>query len=286
MDGIIILKKADFSVNNIGVKTILDTYTKKILGIQTKYSENSNEAIALNTFIRQLTDNGYIGDNDSLLKVLMLPCLAKTNEELFYNIANIDTDGYPTNWTPNDPSPYVLTDKGVYANDILLSGTSTGKGFSTNNLFEANKPASFSIINYLYDSITALTVMRPISACNYGLNITLAGRSASVGIAEDISSISDVREDVPKGFYAMSYENNNIIVNLNGETDGTITYKEVPAPSKVDALNNNFILLQGYSYDSGVRPYSSLIACGKPMTAEQLDLLKQYTDRFMSALNI
>lgn len=289
MNGQIILKNADFSANNIGRIITLSTLTKKVLNKQSKYAEDSEEAIYVDKYLTNLETNGYIGGNNPLLTVLMLPCLAKEHNQLFFNIAKTDANGFPTDWTPDastENSPYVLTDKGVYANKTLLSNTDAGLGFKTGNLFEIGVKPSFSIVNYLYDSITALTAVRPIASCNQGVNITLAGRSASVGLPESTVTIENVRTDVPKGFYAMSCNGNELLVNLNGATDGTVTGYSIAAPTVVDALNNNFILLQGYQYDAGVRPLSSLIACGRAMTGWQLAKLKNYTDTLMAKLGI
>lgn len=288
MDGVIILKNADFSASNIGKIAIISNTTRRILTKQTKYSADSAEAVALNTYVERLEAGGFIGGENPLLTVLMLPCLAAKHDELFFNIAKVDAGGYPVDWTPDEStenSPYVLTDKGVYANVQLNSNTNAGLGFKTDNLFEAEVKPSFSIVNYLYDSITSLNAVRPIASCNYGLNITLAGRSASVALGSRTVAVENVRTDVPKGFYAMSYSDNELLVNLNGSTDEAVIEDSI-VPTKVDILNNNFILLQGYAYDSGVRPNSSLIACGKAMTAEQLTTLKELTDTLMSKLGI
>lgn len=97
MDSRIILKRADFSQNNIGRYVELNALTKNILAKQTQYDESSNEAAALNTFVEYLIDNSYIGGNSPKFKVLMIPALAKTHDELLFNIADTDSNGYPVN---------------------------------------------------------------------------------------------------------------------------------------------------------------------------------------------
>lgn len=97
MESRIILKRADFSQNNIGRYVELNALTKNILAKQTQYDESSSEAAALNTFVEYLIDNGYIGGNSPKFKVLIIPALAKTHDELLFNIADTDSNGYPVN---------------------------------------------------------------------------------------------------------------------------------------------------------------------------------------------
>lgn len=97
MDSRIILTKADFSANNIGRYVELSDLTKKVLAKQTQYGFDSEEAIALDTFLGQLTMGGFIGGDNPLIKDMFIPALASGHDELLYNIAYLDGNGYPTN---------------------------------------------------------------------------------------------------------------------------------------------------------------------------------------------
>ena len=96
MENRIILTKADFSQNNIGRYVELSQLTKKVLSKQTQYNESSDEAIALHEFLDELTNNGYIGGTNPILKTLIIPALASSHDEFLYNIALLDSYGYPT----------------------------------------------------------------------------------------------------------------------------------------------------------------------------------------------
>ena len=102
MENRIILTKADFSQNNIGRYVELSQLTKKVLSKQTQYNEGSAEAIALNEFLDELTNNGYIGGTNPILKTLIIPALANSHDEFLYNIAFLDSDGYPTDEMSSD----------------------------------------------------------------------------------------------------------------------------------------------------------------------------------------
>lgn len=290
MDGVIILKNADFSASNIGKITIIGNTAKRILAKQTKYSADSAEAVALNTYVESLEAGGFIGGKNPLLTVLMLPCLAAKRDELFFNIAKTDDGGYPVDWSPVDTSDYIqdVDGKGVYANATILPSNNDGKGFKldTTDVFTANSPIpGFSVINYLYEGITATNAAtRNIAQCNSGINFTFSGGGASLGSgSQTIAAIEGANTVVNKGFYAVSYAGNVMRGNWNGAE------KEVNA-SPVDLqgvgyCNTNFALLQGNS-NVTADVNSSLIAFGKAMTAQQLATLKSYTDTLMAKLGI
>lgn len=93
MDSRIILSTADFSANNIGRYVELSDLTKKVLAAQTQYGLDSEEAIALNTFLTQITDGGFIGGNSPLLRTLFIPALASQHSELLIDLARVDGSG-------------------------------------------------------------------------------------------------------------------------------------------------------------------------------------------------
>lgn len=100
MESRIILSQADFSANNIGRYVELLDLTKKVLTKQTQYDEDSEEAIALNTFLQNLTNDGFLGGDNPLLDMLIIPGLASSHGEMLYDIAQKDESGYPLNLMP------------------------------------------------------------------------------------------------------------------------------------------------------------------------------------------
>lgn len=304
MESRIILSTADFSQNNIGRYVAFSDLTKKVLAKQTKYGMEDAEAIALNTFLANLTDNGYLGGDNPKLTVLMLPCLAQaeTSSQLFWNIAALDENNYPKDWSPSVMTDYVQTPKGVYAN-TALANSSEGEGFKlaeTNFFAASSRPEGFSALYYLYDSnMTASNLAtRNFLICTSGLSFKMSGLYAEVlkisSPATDYVKATSTSSRVVnnKGFYGMSYipgvnpSDDTIIVNLNGETGATIDkLGTVETASSVDSLNNNTILLQGNSNNTA-RPLVSVIAFGHELNATELAALKGYIDTLMAALNI
>lgn len=290
MEGIITLKKADFSASNIGKVSLLNAYTKKVLKSQTKYKEDSKEATELNTFIENLTSKGYIGNNStSLLRVLMLPCLASTESEMFVNLARTDGSGNPMDWSPAAPSKYYLTDKGAYCGEALNNFTADlGFRLDTSDVFIPSEPIpGFSIMHYIYEPITNNPSARPFSQCQSGFSLSFNGIAPSVGLASSLVTATSTRTSVDKGFYAMSYADKNILVNLNGTTDAEVSVPDydMTLGANVSMANNNFLLLQGQGV-ANARAHSSLIAFGKALTASQMAELKGYVEELMNALSI
>lgn len=284
------MKKADFSANNIGKVSLLNAYTKKVLATQTKYAEDSKEAVALNAFIENLTSKGYIGNNStSLLRVLMLPCLAKSESEMFINLARTDASGKPMDWSPAAPSKYFLTDKGAYCGEVLNNFTADlGFKLDTSDVFVPATPIpGFSIIHYNYNEITNNPSARPFSQCQSGLIVNFNGISPSVGLGSSLVTATTSRTSVGKGFYAMSYADKNMLVNLNGVTEASVSVPDSNLTLGVNTTmaNNNFLLLQGQSV-AAARAESSLIAFGKALTASQMAELKGYVEELMNALSI
>lgn len=290
MAGVITLKKADFSASNIGKVSMLNAYTKKVLAAQTKYGEDSAEALAINTFIEKMIAHNYIGDNaNSHLRVLMLPCLAKDTNEMWLNIARTDASGNPMDWSPAAPSKYFLTDKGAYCGEVLNNFTADlGFKLDTSDVFVPGALLpGFSIIHYNYNEITNNPSARQFSQCQSGIIVNFNGISPSVGLASSLVTATTSRTSVGKGFYAMSYEDKNMLVNLNGVTEASVS---VPDSSltlgvNVGMANNNFLLLQGQGV-ANARAESSLIAFGKALTASQMAELKGYVEELMNALSI
>lgn len=290
MAGVITLKKADFSASNIGKVSMLNAYTKKVLATQTKYAEDSKEAIAINAFIENLTSKKYIGNNNtSLLRVLMLPCLAKSESEMFINLARTDASGNPMDWSPAAPSKYFLTDKGAYCGEVLNNFTADlGFRLDTSDVFIPGEPIpGFSIMHYNYNDITNNPSIRALAQCQSGVIVNFYGIAPSVGVGASLVTATTARTSVDKGFYGMSYKDKNLIVNLNGVTEASVSVPDytMELGANVTMANNNFILLQGQGV-ANARAESSLIAFGKELTQAQLAELKGYVDELMSALNI
>lgn len=304
----IILSLADFSANNIGRYAELSELTKAVLAKQTLYDEGSPEASAINLFLDELVGGGYIGGNNPILSVLMLPCLAGGRAECFYNIAALDTDGFPkdwkpTAWNPSDPEDnlYSLNSgKGVKCTAATGASADDGRGFKLNegaDFFSPGvKPAAFSLVSYLYaDCITASNpYQRMIAGANSGLNLLLAGGKVNIAriLAGNYITIeladAALMTKVDKGFYGMSYDPDadSVYINLNGTKNGTLSQEgTLLTTTNTSILNSNFTLISGNANDTA-RPYVSAVAFGKGMTQAQLDALKGHLDTLMNALNI
>lgn len=87
MDSRIILTQADFSANNIGRYVAFSDFTRKVLTAQTQYNTEDEEAIALNIFLTQLENGGYINCDNPKLRTLIIPALASEHSELLVDIA-------------------------------------------------------------------------------------------------------------------------------------------------------------------------------------------------------
>lgn len=222
MKGIIILNTADFSGNNIGRYAELSELTKKVLAKQTQYGEDSDEAVALNAFLTNLTSGGFIGGDSPLLKTMFIPGLADAHGELLYDIASLDASGYPTdrmNETEKDASSpvFVLYEKnGKNVGVERVQGTSaTGSNRLSLNVFEtapSNTPyPTFSVVMFaeaapassalVLSNISSLAKIRLSSASfllRYGQEDVLTTAHSS-----DLSGFSGISYLGSTGFEAL-----------------------------------------------------------------------------------
>ena len=300
MDGVIILKNADFSAKNIGKINLLSNTTKNILAKQRKYSADSEQAAVINECVNELTAKGYIGGNDPLLKVLMLPCLAASLDEAFYNIARVNEEGHPIDWKPENTEPYAIENGNLYCSASL--GTEwrvpDNRCFSLGEeLFIAGQSLpEFSIIHYLdkvaqdgvntqeKNVVASVTTALEIIKC--GCKATIShGTAFNVSVQTDDYSENAVME---KGFYGMSVLNNDnyrgLMLNCNGKTASTESqFGNLPTnTTDISICNNNFALLQGATI--GTRAKAKMIAFGKGMTPAQMAELKSICDTFFNSL--
>lgn len=303
MNGRIILSQADFSANNIGLYVELSALTKKVLSKQTQYGEDSVEAAALNTFLNNLTTDGFIGGENPLLKTLIIPALANNRLQTLYNIANLDASGYPIdemNATEaaetTTPGFIVHTDSsdrviGVKRNGSFNPSTETLKDRIRidSHLFPTIGVVypEYSIIFY---GCGGLSTQYPNSiTANAALNYTTL-LSTSVAYLKYESnayvqnSISNANNG--RGYYGVSYVQNTTFEGIVG--DGTLGAAEVTGDLSVlkTQNNSNMFGIGDYFIDGDRNFRFAAIAFGDKLTAAQHTTLKGYFDTLMTALHV
>jgi hypothetical protein len=295
MESRIILSTADFSANNIGRYVILSDLTKKVLAKQTQYDEQSDEAFALDAFLKNLTDNGFIGGENPILKRLLIPCLASEYSELLYDIASLDGNGYPTNITPL--AEQEATDKVFIP---VLSGTKV-IGLTTfrepgdtrtlaqctldskMNLEPSAKLTSVSAFSYLLEDMNAAQNDIVIKIGSEYLNLT----SNRGGIVRSSVLYGYTSGFGKKGFNAISYDNDNLTFNAIVET-GTLVTSSETITSSLNGKNdeNSSAQINEISYNETRRAKHAILGWGNKMTESQMSELQGYVNTFVTALGI
>lgn len=233
MDSRIILKRADFSQNNIGRYVELNALTKNILAKQTQYDESSSEATALNDFVEYLIDNNYIGGDSPKFKVLIIPALAKTHDELLFNIADTDSNGYPVNvmsQTEISATDKIFTLVKDANNRVVGLSTQVPAGINSNTDYEAAGAAiSFTDSGAVASQSTpgrSLFVYstKSLSVSYTDLIVSYASicsfYSSYIGLNYQTRTFGYVLDSV-QGFIGVSY--NNSINTLEATVDEDIT---------------------------------------------------------------
>lgn len=290
----IILSNADFSANNIGKYVALSDFTKKVLSKQTQYSEESDEADALNIFLNHLTEDGFIGGETPLLRTLIIPGLASGHSELLYDLAQLDGNGYPTN--------------------VMSQGES--EATEANRVYRPVLDAQNRVValqRYSVSSMDATTAKEQANIDNYAFRSLNAGvpnnssqNSFSVGVYFH-NHVATTYWQNPGGSFFMSYEqisDYNVltqifpstaakiaIANYNktekrfegcvdgvpftGESGSAVLYKTA------DSWNTTWF--GPFSYT--LRPELSLFMMGDFIPAEKLTALTGYIETFITAIH-
>ncbi len=292
MKGTIILSTADFSGNNIGRYVELSELTKKVLAKQTQYGEDSDEAVALNTFLANLTSGGFIGGDSPLLKTMLIPGLADAHGELLYDIASLDASGYPTdrmNETEKDASSpvFVLYEKnGKNVGVERVRGTSaTGSNSLSLNVFEngpSNTPyPQFSVVMFAEAAPSSSASVCVLSNINPSAKIRLSRASFVLRYTQEDVLTTAHSSDL-SGFSGISYlGSTGFEALLDNGAVGTTTL--VDASKLVYAGDpNTFSLCDA----ANAGPYHiGFFAIGNYINSTKMAELKGYVSTLMTALH-
>lgn len=290
MKGIIILSNADFSENNIGRYVELSELTKKVLAKQTQYGEDSDEAVALNTFLANLTSGGFIGGDSPLLKTMLIPGLADAHGELLYDIASLDASGYPTdrmNETEKDASSpvFVLYEKnGKNVGVERVQGTSaTGSNSLSLNVFEngpSNTPyPQFSVV--IFEETPPSSNSLVLSNINPSAKIRMTKSSLVLRYGQEDVLTTTLSSDL-SGFSGISYlGSTGFEALLDNGAVGTTTL--VDASKLVYGGDPNTFNLCAAS-NSGPH-HIGFFAIGNYINSTKMAELKGYVSTLMTALH-
>lgn len=289
----IILSNADFSANNIGKYVALSDFTKKVLSKQTQYSEESDEADALNIFLNHLTEDGFIGGESPLLKTLIIPGLASDHSELLYDIAYLDGNGYPTNvmsvgeagateanrvYRPVLDANNRIVALQRYAVSTMDATTAKAQANIDNRAFRllnagvANngQQKPFSIVMYIHNAVSNTYWQNPSGS--FALSRTTIA---------DYNVLSQTFATMVK-FGIFNYNKTN--TRFEGTVDGTSFEGTSGSPvlyKTSDAWNTTW--LGPYSYSD--KPEVSLFAMGDYIPPEKHSALKGYVETFLTAIH-
>ena len=302
MDSRIILTQADFSANNIGRYVELSDLTKKVLARQTQYDESSDEADALNTFLAGLTSGGFIGGDNPLLSTLIIPALASEHDELLYDIARLDGNGYPTDvMNPNEKTATnkafeVDTDneRVVGLKRTTTSPDSNAQAEIVSSIFtEAGAYPSFSLLTYR----NAQSV--PTSSSFVFLGNT--ARSTRVRFTKtDLRMLNGstvaLKRDISfdgtnglRGFTGLSYSNDNKDFELLSDnvTLGTRTYDDgqiIHIDAASDLPTANTFALGTFANKNNT--FFSLLAISKYLNNEKMAQFKGFVETLMTQIHV
>lgn len=298
MEPRIILTQADFSANNIGRYIVLSDLTKKVLAKQTQYDEDSAEAIALNTFLTSLTSGGFIGGDNPLLKALFIPALASQHSELFYNIAKLDGNGYPTNEMPSAEAS--ATDKvysllkddsnrvvGIHAVRGSLSAEAFKAQTTFNNEFgltsEALTLPNVSVIEYELNDRTSISAEdKDISLFDGMMHIgpralKVFKSGNRIGYTATGSGLGFIGFTLNNSTYQFNASADNLILT----SDGTLTGEVVAN----DETKDDAYIGVSASIEKRQTKFS-LVAWGEDIFDDRMTTLKSLVDAFMTAIHV
>lgn len=295
----IILMKADFSQNNIGRYIAVDELTKKVLAKQTQYSESSDECSALNDFIVALKDEGFLGGENPILKTLVIPALANSHDELLYDIARTDVNGYPINIMPEAEKtadvksffPYEENGRviGIVRDctegRITMTDSNNQSRIQTNMFTNIGEPyPPFSAMVYKRGSLYKTDTL--ISTSNLNYKVILSSSQAKI---EWINQPTNAHIKAPispiaeKGIYIVNYND----TKFNGIINGTsIGETEVLSPNTLIIQDNSSLIELGtYAYGEQRWFNASIIAIGNAMTEHQISKFAELVETLMVKLH-
>lgn len=293
----ITLKDADFSANNIGQLVDPSPLTLAVLTKQTQYGPNSDEARALNAFLNRLENDGFLGENGSI-KTLIIPALASQQSELMYNIALLDSNGYPTNEMSAEEIAaatkcYVPLISGTRVIG-LESTTYQGDGIDS-SVIGAQKAFEPHILT-IQELIPSHSVITFIPQSSGNLSTEIAGRAsntvlkylkAKAAITFGNASCSEASiESLGVGFAGFSY--NATSKEFSGLLANGILGTTVIGETAQGTVNSTKMRMGTTNPLDGVvtSRTSLLIFANTDYTNLQLTTLKGYVDTLMTALHV
>lgn len=285
----IILSTADFSANNIGKITELGDLTKAVLTKQTQYSEDSTEAAALDTFLKALEENGFIGGESPLLKTLVIPALASGHDQFLYNIARLDGSGYPINIMPADEisaqtkafTALMNSDK-IVGVVVQVQSNSDPQGLLADPIFEGlttnTKVPSWSIAMYTPEHLNTYPD-RLLWSGNLIIN------SQEVTTRNGANSVTNATSGKFFGFTGLSY----VQESTHEVVSDTLSLGAASESGTVTGitLKENRLMSLGNEVSSDYRKFKfALLAFGDYVNPTKMATLKGLTATLMSALHV
>lgn len=306
MESRIILSQADFSANNIGRYVELLDLTKKVLAKQTQYNTDSEEGIALNTFLQNLTDDGFLGGDNPLLHQLIIPGLASNHDELLYDIAHTDTDGYPVNAMAQteleaadnlkvyrpviDANNRIIAIRRYSSYADMGSDVAAAKNranidnitFRTQNSVNNSDQNDFSFIGYIHkkNSSTSSVIVSYLQNVSDTLKVNPLSVVCTSGSTEVV--IHSFTSEIEQSFI-INYNKAN--ARFEGIVDNTSFIGDTMNPIKYSTVVTwNTLWIGGFNYTTNTE--MSLIALGDFIPVEKQSALKGYIDTFLTAIHV
>ena len=295
----IILNQADFSANNIGKYTELSDYTKKVLAKQTQYTEDSNEANSLNTFLNELISRGFLGGSEPILNYLVIPALAGNAEQLLFNIAELDVDGYPVDKrNDSEKSAVYKVHTPLYSGDKIVGLQVAPTSELTSTQFLQQQPQQINRLlekSSAYPSMSLCLVCPSISArdadmlVQFGAGYTLNLFNNYYGLYSlntNVRYLKRTISDLQAGFIGIGYKNDYTLSSMFTGVEGELETLN-PNLMKTSASDEyNYLRLGIYAYDGTRQFKANAIALGKEMTIEQMGVFRTLINNLLTDLNL
>lgn len=295
----IILNQADFSANNIGKYTELSDYTKKVLAKQTQYTEDSNEANSLNTFLNELISRGFLGGSEPILNYLVIPALAGNAEQLLFNIAELDIDGYPVD-KRNDSEKLAVykVHTPLYSGGKIVGLQVAPTSELTSTQFSQQQ---FQQINGLLEKSSAYPSMSLCLVCpsisvrdadqlvQFGAGYTLNLRNNYYGLYSlntDVRYLKRTISDLQAGFIGIGYKNDYTLSSMFTGVEGELETLNPNLMKTSSSDEYNYLRLGIYAYDGTRQFKANAIALGKEMTVEQMGVFRTLINNLLADLNL
>lgn len=299
MESRIILSTADFSANNIGRYVELSDLTKKVLAKQTQYDRDSVEAIALNTFLTQLTSDGFIGGDSPLLTSLFIPALAKSHDELLYNIASLDESGYPVNGMSAEELSAETKGYSIYEkNGRIIAfcrkkeddepGVGTGDNrikIDTKLFTEAGRFKSFSVVLYCLKGLDYQPANYFLSTCASNTSFYFGGEKVRARYGIQYDALYTETSGTYLGFSGISYVADT---KFEGVADN-ITFGTSTVYDDTKLYNNDYQNMSKFAFCNtlynGTWCVIPFFATANYINSEKMTQLRTYVNTLLTALH-